>query len=1495
MQEDKTGDKQRKIRTEKKKWKRIVSRILLALLILFILPPVIISIPFIQTFVVGQISNRLSKQLQTSVKIRYVNITFLNRVRLGEVYVEDFNKDTLSYISRLDAVIGNLPFNGRPLTLNRLVLADGIFCLRGDSTGTNIAEFVRKLTNPNGDDNDDGDEADSLTNMQHSSFSIVAKALELRNFRYTMQLANAPSTEDQPEGIIYKNMSVSNINLDADRITIRNDSLTFRVNDFSFCERSGLNMKRMMADTGIIHFGKEVTLKEFRIKDDYSDVRMRNLSLLYDKGKDFSDFLNKVTIIADIYDSQIDFKTLGYFAPTLNRIPVKTTFNGLITGHIVDLRSNSFRVETHDGTYIEGRFGIFGLPDVNNTMISVDLKHLDTRPGNITAIVEGVTGKKFDGREILDRFGNIHFQGTYTGLVNDFVTYGSLTSDLGDMDVDILFNSRDNAARFSGELAADSFNAGRLFNSPLFGEAGFNIAVNGTVADGKNDVFGKGNISLLEFNNYNYHNIELEGRLLNQSFDGKVTVSEPNIDLDFNGNIDLGAQDGLAVFNFDASLKHANLVKLNFDTRNTVTSIDANIRANLVASNILDHVGELTIDSLFCHDNQGTVNMGTIALSSYNRAGVNYLELKSDFMDAKYFGQDNFGGFIKQLQRIAHSYIPDVFPNKADADRTMAFESEFEAHIKDVKGITSIFLPQLHIRNGAELTAKINANSMIDLKLTSDEIAFDDNRISNLNLSCSNNIPDSLSVNLSGNLTTSLFTLNNFNLSNFVCNNRILTNLSFADSINDSGTDISFETQLSGKNEPTDKLLTSITMNESSINLFGQKWNLKRTMALIESDRINIEGFNINNRGQEVEISGTVSNDQHDTLKVRLANYNMNIINQYITDSKYRFGGKVSGEIDLCGLYSIPTVVSSVNIDTLLINSDTVGNVTVGSMWNNDKRRVEFTVRTSYDRKLYTSIFGHINTDSGEIYSDVEIKSLKIKIIEPILKEILSDMNGMINGTVRIQGTLKRPEISGNLSLDNIGLTVNYLQTQYNVNAKIDINSSKISMHNGQISDAAGNSGILNMNLTHDHFRDIKFDASANVRNFLSLNTKSADNPLFYGTAYTTGVVNLTGTSDQFNFLITAETSANSTLYIPVSSISQVKEYDFLSFKNDSQDGEDVDGRLKIAASVPQKSKIKLRLDLAVSPKSEIQILIDPKVGDILRAKGSGTLKIDVDPALDLFNITGDYSIEEGDYNFTLPNMSIISRKFTINRDSRIHFNGDIANAELNVVASYRERVSLAALFPDDSLRNYPVECQIFITGRMTNPSLKFNVEIHNIDPEKKAQFTNLVNTDEKMTRQFLSLLVLKSFLPEQNLASQDLGSASLMSNASELLSGQIGSLIALFNLPVPLDVSVDYNASAYNSSGAGFGIDISAQLFDRIILNGSASNSSTSNRSFVGDIEMEVLLGKNENTRFKVFSKSRDYFSDDMESNRNGIGLSYRSQFDRFADIFRRRKRKEK
>jgi hypothetical protein len=1391
------------------------------------------------------------------------------------------------YVARLDAIIGKLPLNGRPLTLNKLRLSDGIFRLKSDSVGTNIVKLIRQL-------NPDEPKTEQSETME-DPFRFRTKSLELRNFRYVMSLNNAPTVDDQPEGIIYKNMSVSDINLDADRINIKHDTMTFRVNEFSLRERSGLYIRRFVADTGIIRFGKEVTLKGLRFIDNFSDVKMRNLSLLYNGGDDFNDFVNKVNFVVDIYSSSIDFNTLGYFAPTMNRIPAKANVDGQITGHIADFRSDNFALETLNKTKVKCRFSIFGLPNIEKTIIFVDLKHLDTDADDIATVVESMTGKRFAPRQTLTKFGNIHFNGTYTGVISHFVAYGFLRSKLGALEMDLSFNNQENPPQFNGTLAAINFDAGTLLDSPMIGRTGFGVNVHGTMGN-NSDIFGDGQVSLFEFNRYKYNNIKLNGNFSNNSFKGQIAINEPNLDLDFNGGINLRGENDLPVFDFNARLRHADLVKLNFNTRDSISSVGANIKANFMASSIFDYNGSLTIDSLTYTDQHSTIDLGTVKLTSYDDATIDSLTLKSDFIDAEYFGQGDLGNFVYRLQDIVKEHIPKLFSVKTKSSPVEKNSNYgFNFHIKDGQDVVRILVPELYVAQDTRFKLVVDTGARLNIAMTSDEISYGDNSIANFRLRC-NNDSDSLSVDLSGNVVTPWIAFNNFDLNNSILHDRILTRFSFADSINNSNANIFFATQFLSDPELKGRLLSSINISESELTFFGQRWNLSPTAINIGYRKFNIDGFKINKGDQHIGISGSVSPNHSDSLRLFLDNYNLHGINRYISPFGYQIEGRVSGGIDLYGLYDAPYIISSIQIDTLVANNDTIGNVSLGSMWNNDKESIDITSRIAYNNLLYSSLYGYISPATGDIHADINFKDLKIRIFEPFLYKILSNVSGSLNGDIRIHGTAKNPDISGRLRLENVGVTVDYLQTHYTINSDVDITDSKISINKGQIKDMTGNTGTLSLNLTHNYFRNIKIDASANVVNFLSLNTQSHDNPLFYGTAYTSGVVNLAGTPDQINLAITAETSSDSYFYIPLSSTSQVKESDFLTFVTHRTDT-NVKTRKKPEPEPVStgNSNMKLNFDLAVTPKSEIQILIDPKVGDILRAKGSGNLKMYVDPALGLFNITGDYSIEEGDYNFTLPNFSIVSRKFIINRGSRIRFNGDIANAELDVKASYRERVSLSTLFPDDSLRNHPVECQILITGRMTNPHLKFNVDIHDIDPEKKAQFANLVNTDEKMTRQFLSLLVLRAFMPEQTFASQDLGSSTLMYNASELLSGQIGNLISMFNLPVPLDVNVDYTSNAHNNTGSGFGIDVSTQLFDRVILNGSASNTTTSNRSFVGDIEMEVLLGKNQNTRFKVFSKSRDYFSDDMENNRNGIGLSYRSQFDKWIDLLRRKRKKEK
>jgi len=88
-----------------KKVRKILSIVLLSLLGIIILTGILVNIPAVQNWLVGEATRRLSDQLQTRVEIKGVSLRLFNRARLEGAYIEDRHKDTLLYAGALEVRI----------------------------------------------------------------------------------------------------------------------------------------------------------------------------------------------------------------------------------------------------------------------------------------------------------------------------------------------------------------------------------------------------------------------------------------------------------------------------------------------------------------------------------------------------------------------------------------------------------------------------------------------------------------------------------------------------------------------------------------------------------------------------------------------------------------------------------------------------------------------------------------------------------------------------------------------------------------------------------------------------------------------------------------------------------------------------------------------------------------------------------------------------------------------------------------------------------------------------------------------------------------------------------------------------------------------------------------------------------------------------------------------------------------------------------------------
>ena len=82
-----------------------------AVLLLIILPMVLsllLDIPAVQNYVVQKAVRIVSKTLETTVSIDRVDIGLFSKVKVKGFYVEDYQRDTLLYVGKIDAYITGL-------------------------------------------------------------------------------------------------------------------------------------------------------------------------------------------------------------------------------------------------------------------------------------------------------------------------------------------------------------------------------------------------------------------------------------------------------------------------------------------------------------------------------------------------------------------------------------------------------------------------------------------------------------------------------------------------------------------------------------------------------------------------------------------------------------------------------------------------------------------------------------------------------------------------------------------------------------------------------------------------------------------------------------------------------------------------------------------------------------------------------------------------------------------------------------------------------------------------------------------------------------------------------------------------------------------------------------------------------------------------------------------------------------------------------------------
>ncbi len=1493
--------------------KKILVWLLLALLCIQVAGYIALQFPATQTFIIQKITDAASKKINGKIEIGRVHFVFFNKLILQDISIVSTDRsplldslkqnfaqsDTLLSCKKLSVSIHTADLAKLQVNLKSIHLKGGVFNLQNeDNNGnTNLSRIFKIDKNKPKD-----------TTKKGFPINLLANNLKIKDFKFTLN--NPDKFIEKGDSIInFSNLRVSDINVDINNVRIERDTIFGTIRNISGRDKSGFCLKELSGNIEVS--SNEARIKDIRIADNYTKVNARYFYMQYGDPENLSDFINKVKLGIDLDDTYFSFKTIGRITPSLQNSTLALILNGAVSGPVADLRSRNLSATSESGnTHIEANVRMTGLPDIRQTMSVVEIDNCYTTGRDVAKIVAGITGSsEIAFLRKLSPGVRYYFNGTLAGLPDDFVAHGLLSSKIGEIYIDLLLknDNEKNGFLVQGDIESIDFDAGAMLSNNLLGEVGAKASM--SVLSGRKDgvtiSMDSLRVSKLVFNGYAYSNLFATGLYNNKMFDGKIICHDPNLDFIFQGLFSFDPK-ATSQYKFYADIPYANLSALNIDKRDSISILSTRTIADFTSYGGKNIVGKMNVMNTNYTNSNGDFNIGTIKFNSHDADSSYSIALEAPFIDVTYNGTAPVTSFIKKMAALTlNNHAGDYFANRKEGfftpeamEEVLAGHDEYKFTLAtaDMQPICELLMPGSYIQENTTLNISISKENELDFNLNSGRLAIKSNYLKGVNLDI-NNKDSLLNLNLTG-------------------DNILVAGIRMdSSSFTIKGSDDILKAQFGFRNDSTGHNYAYLSTDlhfrpdtldiginpESTISLKGDKWSFNKANIMLADSSVHLKGFNLHNNNQHISANGFLSKGRKDSLALELNSFDIKILNLFL-NRPFKVEGYFSGSANLSANWNNSNIYADITGDSVYVYDNPVGTMKVMGKWYNPDKRFNILVSSKRNGKSNLMTTGYYKPSNNYLHLAADLDDFSVAYFEPFLSDIITKSSGTLTGKLTLSGPLDKLNLNGEeCNFDNLKFTVNYTQVPYTLSGSITLNENGLFAKKLTMTDRFGNKGRVSGGLNYRYFRNPNLDTRIDFQNLECLATEEKDNEMFYGSAFGSGSFSIKGPFNKLLMDINVVPGENTAMHIPLSSSATASQTNLLTFVEPEVEVEIDPYEQLMAKSENEKAASQMQVLLRANMNTNAQMFIEinKSLGDVISADGNGPINLDINPAKDVFNVFGDYNINQGKYKFVLSGFGFAAKDFIIQPGGTIHFNGDIENTTINLTAIYRTKAAINTLIADTSSvstrRN--VNCEIIMSGNLMNPELKFNIDIPDLDPTTKVRVESALNTEGKIQKQFAALLISGGFLPDEQSGITN-NSTILYSNVSEMLSNQINNIFQ--QLGIPLDLGLNYQPGERGNTDI-FDVAVSTQLFNnRLLINGNIGNdpyaNNTNNRGVIGNIDVEYKLDPSGRLRIAAFSHAADQYSNYLDdSQRSGIGISFQQEFNRLRDIFRKKSKEQK
>ncbi|MFA6087660.1 translocation/assembly module TamB domain-containing protein [Mucilaginibacter sp.] len=1321
-----------------------------------------------------------------------------------------------------------------------------------------------------------------------------------------------------PHGLDFAHMNIQNLNADAENIAYNPDSLSGKINSFTFSEKSGLKINKF--HTAFFYGPKSAYLKGLLVETPQSVIQ-KELQVGYPSIESLTKDPGKLSINANLDGSKLSLRDILLLMPTMATMePFKSSpnnvlkINGRVTGTVNNLRIPNIELSGFGNTYVKASATMRGLPDVEKAYFDLTINDFRTNRNDIVRLApKGTIPPTVSIPE------NMDLKGTFKGTMKNFNTKMNLRSSYGAVDLVAAMKSgkRKGSETYSANIKANNLNVGALTKQPkMVGMISMSANIKGAGLDPKTaSLQFSGNVASAYVKGYNYKNLVMKGTARNGSYVANARMIDPNINFSLDAKANMNKKypsvnATLMVDSIDLQNLHFTKNPMHFHGKvvaDVPTADPDYLNANILATNLLIN-------------NSGTrINLDSVSLISTANADSSTLRLKTAMFYAHMGGKYKLTEIAPAMQDVIDKYYNTSLGSKTPVAKVKYSPQQFTFDARLVKTpLVTQFVPDLKQLDPVLFDGRFDsATGELIVNGSVPRVIYGTNTVNNMKLAI-NTGNNALNYNLTvdeikvGSSLDLLYT----SVSGNAQNNKLGISLQVRDATKKE------RYRVAGIFSALPDVY-QFSFLQDGLMLDYNAWAVNPDNALMFGNKgILARNFSITNSNQVLS-ANTNSGEFNSPITIDFKNFRIEALTKMAKQDSLLVGGIINGNAEISNFQKSPVFTAAINVSDFNFKGDTLGNIAL---------KVNNQTANTYAAQMNITGKGNQVDLNGVYYTvpdsrfdlNLNIVNLNMQSIEGFSFGSIRNSSGNITGALKITGTTTAPAIRGNVNFNKVAFNVKMLNSYFTMpKESITFNDEGIRFNDFTLVDSTNNKAVITGSIYTKTYTDFKFGMDIRTTNFRVINSTKADNQLFYGKLYLNSNIKIRGdiAKPVVDATLTVNEKTDLAIVLPTTDPGVEDREGVVEFVDQSAPKMD---SILLARQLDSLKKSEITgMDVTatvnIDKNANFTIVVDERNGDVVQLKGEAHLSGGIDPS-GKTSLTGTYTVNQGSYNLSY---ATVTRKFNFKQGSTITWTGDPTSANIDLTAIYVANVppidlvsnQLGEANATQYKQKLPFNVNLNLKDELLKPTISFDIVLPDSNYNVSSEVTNTVNTrlaqvrqdPNELNKQVLGVLVLGHFIGDNPLQSQGGGASvegMVRNSVSSLLSDQLnslaGNLISGVDLNFGLTSGEDYSSgTATNRTDLNVGLSkrflndrLTVSVGNNFNLEGAQQGQKTSN--IAGNLSVNYKLSKDGRYSLRAYRKD-EFIVIQGQVIETGLGFMLTVDYNRFREIFRKRNREER